>query len=286
MLLNWGCVNVFFYFNFFFSNEFSCVSTVHIRFYTWYILHIIHFKQYNYKMFSGAMLDFVFYFSLNAICDSDLCRTWRKFRKYNNAQLCEAFTVSRGFLLCFSLGISVLSAGLNHRHRKCCVFWIFFFSSRQFPPMCSLNPGIWSHNWLSKSLSRQREPRWGTSTCVLLQAGAMECNAQSCTIYGPWTVYKKQCSLSERGTEDGWESFQSRKLSFRIICAMMKMFPPWRKMAGSTNGHLYPNQKRSCHNYSVSSSASCGMFTLLSIRSVSKTVWNLQESLKQCKLHP
>lgn len=146
----------------------------------------------------------------------------------------------------------------------------FFPPSRQFPPMFSLNPGIWSHNWLSKSLSRQREPRRGTSTCVLLQADAVECNAQSCTIYGPWTVYKKQCSLSERGTEDGWESFQSRKLSFRIICAMMKMFPPWCKMAGSTNGHLYPNQKRrgwdSCHNYTVFSS--CGKFTFLSIRSV------------------
>lgn len=144
--------------------------------------------------------------------------------------------------------------------------------------MFALNPGIWSHNWLSKSLSRRREPRRGTSTCMLLQADAVECNAQSCTIYGPWTVYKKQCSLSEWGTEDGWESFQSRKPSFRIICAMMKIFPPWRKMAGSTTGHLYSNQKRrgwdSCHNYSFSSSASCGMFTLLSIKSVSKRVWN------------
>lgn len=168
--------------------------------------------------------------------------------------------------------LSSLQARITGTENAACFEW--FFSSRQFPPVFPLNPGIWSHNWLSKSLSRRREPRRGTSTCVLLQADAVECNARSCTIYGPWTVYKKQCSLSERGTEDGWESFQSRKLSFRIICAMMKMFPPWRKMAGSANGHLHPNQKRrgwdGCHNYSVSSSASCGMFTLVSIRSVFK----------------
>lgn len=47
-----------------------------------------------------------------------------------------------------------------------------------------------------------------------------------------------------RGTEDGRESFPSRKPCFRIIYAMMKMFPPWPGVAASTSGHLDSNQKR------------------------------------------
>lgn len=224
------------------------------------------------------MLDFIFYISKMQLATLTLCKTLRKFHKYNNVQLLRdlwGVHCQSGLSALFFTGNQCHLCRLESQAQKMQRV-LNFFSSRQFSPMFSLNPGIWSHNWLSKSLSRQRELRRGTSTCVLLQADAVECNAQSCTIYGPWTVYKKQCSLSERGMEDRWESFQSRKLSFRIIYAVMKMFPPWRKMAGSTNSHLYPNQKRrgwaSCHNYSVSSSGSCGMFTLLSIRSVSKTV--------------
>lgn len=49
-----------------------------------------------------------------------------------------------------------------------------------------------------------------------------------------------------RRTEDGRESFPRRKLCFGIIYAMIKMFPQWRKTAGSSNGHLLlqPNMKR------------------------------------------
>lgn len=38
----------------------------------------------------------------------------------------------------------------------------------------------------------------GLRTCMLLQADAVQCCAWSFTIYGPWTVYKKLCSQSER----------------------------------------------------------------------------------------
>lgn len=61
--------------------------------------------------------------------------------------------------------------------------------------------------------------------------------------------FKRSNAVYQRGRriEDGRESFPCRKLCFGIIYAMIKMFPLWRKTAGSTNGHLLfqPNMKES-----------------------------------------
>lgn len=100
----------------------------------------------------------------------------------------------------------------------------------------------------TKQILDRGEGRGGSPECASLQADTVQCYAQRCTIYGPWTVYKKQCSLSERQANWGQGgSFPCRKLCFGIIYAVIKMFPLWRKTAGSTNGHLLfqPNMKKS-----------------------------------------
>lgn len=152
--------------------------------------------------------------------------------------------------------------------------------------MFSLNPGIWSHNWLSKSLSRQRGGRGGgpqRACCYRPTLWSVTLRAAQFMDHGQFirsnVVYQRG-----RGTEHGRESFQSRKPCFRIIYAMMKMFPPWPEMAVSTSGHLYSNQKRrsarvSWHNSSFLHQApvKCSNCVVLSVRSLSKTLfWCIQ----------
>lgn len=132
-------------------------------------------------------------------------------------------------------------------HRKAACFKLF---ATPISPCLFSKPGDLIAQFTKQiSAKAERERRGGGSEhacCCRLTLCSVMLGAAQFMDHGQFirsnVVYQRG-----RRIEDGREWFPCRKPCFGIIYAMIKMFPLWRKTAGSTNGHLLfqPNMKES-----------------------------------------
>lgn len=121
------------------------------------------------------------------------------------------------------------------------------FSTPIFPCLCSERGDLIAQ--FTKQISARGERRGGGPECACPCRPTLRSVMLGAAQFMDHGQFIRSNVVYQRGrrSEDRGDSFPCRKLCFGIIYAVIKMFPLWRKTAGSTNGHLLfqPNMKES-----------------------------------------